>query len=95
MDDVLLWVRIAAHLITFGAVAFWYSDPDARFRPMASGLATMIAGGSLAAAIQLVLRPVPVGLFDTLLFVTFCGLVLRAEGNVAKFLPRRVWSHRS
>lgn len=94
MDDVLLWVRIAAHLITFGAVAFWYSDPDARFRPMASGLATMIAGGSLAAAIQLVLRPVPVGLFDTLLFVTFCGLVLRAEGNVAKFLPRRVWSHR-
>jgi len=87
MDDVLLWVRIAAHLITFGAVAFWYSDPDARFRPMASGLATMIAGGSLAAAIHLVLRPAPVGLFDTLLFVTFCSLVLRAEGNVAKFLP--------
>lgn len=94
MDDVLMWLRVAAHLITFAAVALWYRDPDATFRPGVSILATVIAGSSLAAAVTLSLSKIPVGIFDTLLFVAFCALVLRAGGNVARLLPRRVWEHR-
>jgi hypothetical protein len=94
MDDLLLWLRVAVHLITFAAVAIWYRDPLAKFRPGASLLATVIAGASLAAAVTLSLSKTPVGIFDTLLFVAFCALVLRAGGNVARLLPRRVWSHR-
>jgi hypothetical protein len=94
MDDLLLWLRVAAHLITFAAVAFWYRDPLASFRPCVSMLATVIAGASLAAAVTLSLSITPAGIFDTLLFVAFCVLVLRAGGNVARLLPRRVWSHR-
>ena len=94
MDDVLLWLRVAAHLITFFAIAIWYRDPDAAFRPGVSILATAIAASSLAAAVTLSVYKYPVGIFDTLLFVAFCALVLRAGGNVARLLPRRVWSHR-
>ena len=94
MDDVLLWLRVAAHLVTFAAVTFWYRDPLASFRPCVSMLATVIAGSSLAAAITIALSNTPPGIFDTLLFVAFCALVLRAGGNVARLLPRRVWSHR-
>ena len=94
MDDLLLWLRVAAHLITFAAVAIWYRDPLATFRPGVSLLATVIAGSSLAAAVTLSLSRTPAGIFDTLLFVAFCALVLRAGGNVARLLPRRVWEHR-
>ena len=94
MDDLLLWARVAAHLITFAAIAIWYRDPCARFRPFVSMLATAIAGSSLAAAVTISLSRAPAGLFGTLLFVAFCALVLRAGGNVARLLPRRVWSHR-
>lgn len=94
MDDLLLWLRVAAHVLTFVAVALWYRDPCARFRPGVSLLATVIAGSSLAAAVTLSLSKTPAGLFDTLLFVAFCALVLRAGGNVARLLPRKIWSHR-
>jgi len=94
MDDVLLWLRVAAHLVTFAALTFWYRDPCARYRPGVSILATAIAASSLAAAVTVSIFKTPVGIFDTLLFVAFCALVLRAGGNVARLLPRRVWEHR-
>lgn len=92
MGSVLLCLQVAAHLLTFGAVALWYSDPDARYRPGVSILATLIAGSSLAAAVFAVMAGRGAGVFETLLLVALCLLVLRARGNVARLLPRQVWS---
>ena len=90
MTESLAWLQIAAHLITFGAVAFWYCDKSASFRPLVSLLATAIAGLSLSNAIWVMVTGDTDGALAISLFVTFCGLVLRAGGNVALLLPPRV-----
>lgn len=92
MGDVLLCLQVVAHLLTFGAVALWYSDPTARYRPGVSILATLIAGSSLASAVFAVMAGRGAGAFETVLLVALCLLVLCARGNVARLLPRQPWS---
>ena len=91
MGEILFYLQVAAHLLTFAAVAFFYSDPTARYRLGVSLLATLIAGSSLAAGVGALVVDTRAGISDTILFVAFCGLVLRAGGNVAKLLPRQPW----
>lgn len=87
--SVFAALQIIAHLLTFGAVALWYHDPLARYKPLESILATLLAGPSLAAAIWVWLSGDRAGPFELLLIITLCGLVLRAGGNVALLLPPR------
>ena len=89
MSDALSWLQIAAHLLTFGAVALWYRDKEASYRAGVSLLATGIAGVSLGAGLTVIIDGQCSGLFPVLIVVIFCGIVMRAGGNVAKLLPRR------
>lgn len=92
MGEFLFYLQVAAHLLTFAAVAIWYTDPTARYRPGVSILATLIAGASLAGGVGALLSGGSAGVFATIMLVLFCGLVLRAGGNIAKLLPRQPWS---
>lgn len=89
MDETLSWLQITAHLLTFSSVALWYQDREASYRVGVSLLATGIAGASLGAGLKAMIDGQGSGLFPVLIIVIFCGIVLRAGGNVAKLLPTR------
>lgn len=90
-----LAVRVIAHLITFLYIAKWY-DGEAEHRTGVSWFAIALAGGSFSAAWLglLVEQPLLPQFPLMLLAVALAIAVVRAEGNVAKLLPRRRWSHR-
>lgn len=98
MIEALVALRVIAHLVTFGALAFWYKDPKARFRPGVSFTATIVAGSSFASALLLVTSPPRIltatFLFETMLIGSFAGLVVLARGNMARLFPRQIWHHR-
>ena len=52
--EALLTIRIIIHLVTAASILSWHS-PD-RTRLFTSGLAYLVAGGSMAAACQALLR---------------------------------------
>lgn len=89
MDETLSWLQITAHLLTFSSVALWYQDKEASYRAGVSLLATGIAGVSLGAGLKVIIDDQGSGIFPVLIIVIFCGIVLRAGGNVAKLLPAR------
>lgn len=95
LDALLLIVRALAHLATFGIV-FSYFDPSARYRIGVSLLAFCVAGGSLAATVQIVTRwpdmlqsgpQAP----QTILALAFLVPIALTRGNLAKLLPRIKW----
>lgn len=95
IDALLLAIRALAHLVTFGIV-FSYFDPTARYRIGVSLLAFCVAGGSLAAAVQVATRwpemmqtgpQAPL----TILTIAFLVPVALTRGNLAKLLPRIKW----
>lgn len=98
MIEALIALRVLAHLVTFGALAFWYKDPDAKFRPGVSFTATIVAGSSFASAFLLMTAPprtiTATFIFETLLIASFAGLVVMARGNMARLFPRQIWTHR-
>lgn len=98
MIETLITLRVIAHLLTFGALAFWYKDPEAKFRPCVSFTATIVAGSSFASAFLLFSSPPRIVtatfIFETLLIVSFAGLVVMARGNMARLFPRQIWTHR-
>lgn len=90
MTHLIAWLQIAAHLLTFSAVALWYCDKHASYRPGVSLLATVLAGPSLGAALWVMMTGKHAGSLELILIATLAGLVLRAGGNVALLLPPRV-----
>lgn len=98
MIELVVIIRVIAHLVTFVALAFWYKDPDAQWRPGVSITATVVAGSSFASAFLLWYSSPPIltasMLFETVLVVAFTVLIVMARGNMARLFPRRVWSHR-
>lgn len=90
LENMIMGLQVAAHLLTFAAVAIWYCDKQASYRLGASLLATVIAGPSLGAALSVLMTDRHAGTLEVLLILTFCSLVLRARGNVALLLPPRV-----
>ena len=94
MSDVLSWLQIVAHLLTFCTVALCYRDTEASYRVGVSLLATGIAGLSLGAGLTVIIDGQCSGLFTVLIIVIFCGIVLLTGGNVAKLLPARAQGDR-
>lgn len=90
LENMIAWLQISAHLLTFGAVALWYCDKHASYRPGVSLLATVLAGPSLGAALWVLMTGKHAESLELILITTLAGLVLRAGGNVALLLPPRV-----
>ncbi|ATW62256.1 hypothetical protein Psp6_00003 [Pseudomonas phage Psp6] len=100
LETVLIGVRGVMNLCTFIIIARYY-DPAARYRPLVSIVATLIAAFSFSLAIWSVYAlALPSCLCVTTsnriqemllvgMFAILLGLVVRCKGNVAKMLPLR------
>lgn len=90
-------LMLLAIAVTLGS----YRDPSARYRPVASVLATLSAGSSLSWAVHsglMLYHHPPQGFYTELWPAIFvlCALIpiLYSRGNVAKLLPRVKWLYR-
>lgn len=89
-------LMLVAIAVTLGC----YRDTSARYRPMASMMATLAAGSSLGWAVHSVLmlryhhpHASLAELWPTAFVLCALIPVIRARGNVAKLLPRVKWQH--
>lgn len=90
LDDLLNLTRLVIHAGTV-IVLCRYKDPKARYRPIVSITATLLAGLSAAAACYvLLLWPTSHQYVVTLIAAMVLVALVRARGNVAHMLrPRR------
>lgn len=100
-DQFILAARAALHFATF-CLLFSYRDPDAQRRPMVSLLAISLAAPSIAMCLHILgnwggRALTPAQLVEHTLIAILSAAVFVAvalsRGNVAKLLPRRIWSH--
>lgn len=86
--EILLALRIGFHLLTAISILSWHSDH--RTRPFSSILAFLLAGGSMAAAAQGLIRFSTTAPNVEFPLVVICGsvciLILANGGNVAKMM---------
>lgn len=90
----LLSIRAAAHFLIFLRVASYMSDPETKHRKVVGYMAAAFAGFNLAETIRVVsnfkayvvnVEPYLPGIIVlVLVFVTW------SEGNLARFLPRKI-----
>lgn len=95
-DEFLLAGRALAHLATFLIIAR-FCDPSARYRPFVSLFAVVLAGSSLALAVQILtnwpaVRAQGPHIWATIYAATVFGAVAYTGGNLARLLPRIKWS---
>lgn len=83
IDDILLYVRLILHLVTFAFLVSYRTRRTSR--PMVSLLAAMLAGISLASAAHIVLMH-PQGSQWIATLATLAGtvLVVRCGGNLGR-----------
>ena len=89
-EDLLLYIRLALHLVTFAYLVSYRTAQTSR--PFVSLVAATAAGVSLAAAAHIVLmRPQGGQMMATLLALAGAVAVARCGGNLARvFKGRRV-----
>ena len=90
MDDILLWVRLALHLITLSLLVSYRTTKTSR--PVVSILASALAGVSLAAAAHIVIfRPELLQLPALLFTALGAVMVIRCRGNLARVFSKNAF----